>query len=433
MTAQAPIGHSGAIPISAPTAGLAAALDRLAYGILWAFIFAVPWEDAAPMWGGFVIGRWLGLAVFVIVALRIAAARQGRKLAVPHYWMLALVGWAGLSVFWTVDLDSTAVRIGTYLQLLAAVWLIWELAVTRKRVEGLLQSYVFGAGVSSVWAIANFIKGTTAAKLAASMGKNVWETSRYSIYGFNENDLGLMLALSIPMTFYLLASRKTPLLAASYWLQLAACVTSILLTGSRGALLAAAVALVMFPLMVSRLPRWPRGKRLTAVVTCLAVMACGAYFVPESSWQRVSEIGREITQGTMTHRTVIWSAGVEAFREHAFLGVGAGAYAPAVLKALDIPYVAHNTFLSVLVELGVVGALLLFGLLAGLFYCARRMPRLERNLWTVLLLTWTVGVSALTWEYRKPTWLLFGLLTAHLWARGADRLYVISRRAGEGE
>jgi hypothetical protein len=32
-------------------------------------------------------------------------------------------------------------------------------------------------------------------------------------------------------------------------------------------------------------------------------------------------------------------------------------------------------------------------------------------------LTWTIGVSALTWEYRKPTWLLFGLLAAHVYSR----------------
>jgi O-antigen ligase len=427
MTSQVPMGHRTAILVSASPAGVAAALDRLAYGMLCAFVFAVPWEEAVPMLGGFVIGRWLGLAAFAIVLLRLAATRLGRPLAAPHYGMLALVGWAALSVLWTVDLDITLVRIGTYLQLLTAVWLIWELALTQKRVVGLLQAYVLGAGVSSLWVIANFIAGRTAAQLAASMGRNVWETSRYSISGFNENDLGLMLALSIPMTFYLLTSLRASLRSALYWLQLAACVTAILLTGSRGALLAATVALAMFPLTMSRMPHWPRRRRLTALALCLAVVAGGAYLAPESSWRRLSEIGTEMTQGTMTHRTVIWAAGMEAFREHAFLGVGAGAYAPAVVKTLDIPYVAHNTFLSVLVELGVVGALLGAALLAGLFDCARRMARLERRLWTVLLLTWVVGVSALTWEYRKPTWLLFGLLAAHVWARRGERLYVISR------
>jgi O-antigen ligase len=87
---------------------------------------------------------------------------------------------------------------------------------------------------------------------------------------------------------------------------------------------------------------------------------------------------------------------------------------------VDIPYVAHNTFLSVLVELGIVGALLLGGLLVSAFRSALRMPSLERCLWVALLLTWSVGVSSLTWEYRKPTWFLFGILAAHVYARRSE-------------
>jgi len=107
-------------------------------------------------------------------------------------------------------------------------------------------------------------------------------------------------------------------------------------------------------------------------------------------------------------------------RDHAFLGVGAGAYGPTVLKAVDIPYVAHNTFLSVFVELGVVGALLLVGLLGSALLSAILMPSLERHFWITLLLTWSVGVSSLTWEYSKPTWFLFGVLAAHVYARRSE-------------
>ncbi len=138
--------------------------------------------------------------------------------------------------------------------------------------------------------------------------------------------------------------------------------------------------------------------------------AAGLYFVPAETWERLSTIGAAITHGTLTHRTSIWAAGIDVFRHHALLGVGAGAYGTSVRSLLDIPYVSHNLFLSVLVELGVVGALILLVLLSTLFYCASQLPKLERRFWTVLLLSWMVGVSSLTWEYRKPTWILFGLL-----------------------
>ena len=45
-----------------------------------------------------------------------------------------------------------------------------------------------------------------------------------------------------------------------------------------------------------------------------------------------------------------------------------------------------------------------------------QLPFLERMLWAVMLLVWAAGVSTLTWEQNKPTWLLLALATTE-WAR----------------
>ncbi len=34
----------------------------------------------------------------------------------------------------------------------------------------------------------------------------------------------------------------------------------------------------------------------------------------------------------------------------------------------------------------------------------------ERALWITMLMVWAAGVSTLTWEHRKPTWLIFALI-----------------------
>jgi O-antigen ligase len=432
MTAYVPMTARRLEPASVPVARIGTALDRIAYFVLCMFVFSIPWSETLPMFGRFLLASWMGLLALGIVTLRTMITWRVRKLSPLHYGMLGLVAWSVLSIFWTADWDSTVTRAGTYLQLLIVVWLIWELATTETRVLGLLQSYVLGALVCSISTIGNFMIGRTAAQLAAADGRNVWETSRYSITGINANDLALIIALSIPMLVYLLASPKGRVVKALCWLQLVAGFTAILLTGSRGGLLAAMVGLAMLPLTMSRLPRW---HRFGSLIACAGLLACAMYLVPPSTWKRLIEVGSELSDGTLTHRTTLWAAGLEAFRDHAFLGVGSGAYGFTVVRAADFSYttgsasnaVAHNTFVSVLVELGVVGALLLFAFLAALFYCALRMRYLERRLWTTLLLTWTVGVSALTWEYRKPTWLLFGLLAAHAYSRRrAGRVQPIS-------
>src|SRR6185503_10267226 len=70
-----------------------------------------------------------------------------------------------------------------------------------------------------------------------------------------------------------------------------------------------------------------------------------------------------------------------------------------------------NVFLAILVEQGLIGIIVFIGLLAA---CARTILGLRGNLrkvWTVLALVWLLGSMSLNWQYRKITWLLFGLLS----------------------
>ena len=389
------------------------ALDQIAYISLCAFLFAIPWEEATQL-TGFAIAKWLGFATLGIASVRMGVVRQGRKLSGIHYLLGALVTLSALSLAWTVDWESTVSRVGTYLQLLVLVWLIWELSATESRVLGLMQAYACGIFFTALLTIYNFVTGTTAAQLEAARGVETWDESRYSILGINENDLGLMLAMCIPLIIYLAVRAKGSLMKLFFWAQLVACSLAILLTGSRGSLISAAVAFVMLPLVIRHLSG---SQRVISALACTALVICGIFYVPSQIWYRLSELSTELMDGTLTHRTLIWTAGLEALRDHPILGVGSAAYPAAVLPIVNVPYVAHNTFLSVLVELGVVGALLLFALLAAMYYTALQMRYLERCLWGMMLLTWTVGVMTLAWEYRKPTWIMFGFLLAHAYSR----------------
>jgi len=89
-----------------------------------------------------------------------------------------------------------------------------------------------------------------------------------------------------------------------------------------------------------------------------------------------------------------------------FNGSGEGDGGPVV------ELVAHNTFISVLVEQGVIGLALFLGILLVLILSACHFPVLDRAFWLSVLLTWGIGVCSLTWEDRKPSWFLFGVLVA---------------------
>jgi O-antigen ligase len=129
-----------------------------------------------------------------------------------------------------------------------------------------------------------------------------------------------------------------------------------------------------------------------------------------------------MTRGTLHKRTLIWKAGLKVLRSHLVLGVGAGEYPEAVRPWIGTPgvpghrYVAHNTFLSVLVECGVVGLGLYALMLGTIALYVWTLPHTERALWAIMLLVWVVGVSTLTWEHYKPSWLIVALIMTE-WGR----------------
>jgi O-antigen ligase len=162
-------------------------------------------------------------------------------------------------------------------------------------------------------------------------------------------------------------------------------------------------------------------QKVAAVLTLVLLISAVLFFAPKTSWERLATMPDELAKGTLNSRTLIWSAGWEIFREHPFLGIGTNAFRVMVSRVLEVPIgqeilspapPAHNTFLSVLVEQGVLGFAVYCTLLGFLGFSVGAMPVPLRQMWGVCSAVWVVGVSGLTWEMRKPTWFFFGLLMA---------------------
>jgi O-antigen ligase len=72
--------------------------------------------------------------------------------------------------------------------------------------------------------------------------------------------------------------------------------------------------------------------------------------------------------------------------------------------------VAHNSFLSVLVEQGMVGFLFFSAMFIAVFLALMELPLMERRFALVLLATLCLAMLPLTWEDRKQVWFVLAAI-----------------------
>jgi len=368
-------------------------MSALAYGALWLFCFAVPWQNIIMISGVGTISRLMGMVAFGLAVLTVIISGRARRIQPFHVAALLFVICAGFGVFRTADQGRALSKFGTYLQLLLVLWMIWELAPSFQRVRGLLFAYVCGAYVAAFNTIMVYraLLGTSARRFAAE--------------NFDPNDLGMILALALPMAWYLGMTYRQPL---GRWLCRAYIplgLVAIGLTGSRGAMIASVFALLIVPVSMTQLSP---GRIAAAVFLLFASGAAAVTYIPTSSWERFQVTAAETAagKGNLNSRLVVWRMGLRAFSERPIFGYGTSGFNWAVRSQ------SHNSYLSVLVEQGIVGFMLYAMMFITVFVRILRMPTMERRFALVLLATLMVAMLPLVWDNRKSVWVILAILAA---------------------
>lgn len=168
---------------------------------------------------------------------------------------------------------------------------------------------------------------------------------------FNDpNDLGLLFVMCLPMALYLSGRGGLLGLVRLFWLAAAGTlVYGIYLTDSRGTLLAMLAILGVYVW-------WKRGL-VTAGV--LGAMALAVLMALPSRMQDM-----DVSEASAAGRVDSWYEGLQMFQEHPLTGVGADQYTDYN------PLTAHNSFVLVLAETGIIGFTVW---LAFVGYCFRMM------------------------------------------------------------
>ena len=359
------------------------------------------------------LGRVIGLVAAVAWLGSVVVKGTARRPHLFHMVVYLFALWNAASVFWSADVDRTVYRVVTYVQQAVLVFILWDLYTSLAALKVGLQAFVLGAYVSVGSTIINYLAGRHA------------YSSRYAATGWDPNNIGFILVLGIPVAWHQAISldgeRSTGLLKLANYAYIPAATLAVLLTASRGALVAALPAFLFVVGSLTRLKLLVRVVIMAALVVAILGLQT---LVPRASLQRLATTSSSIAEGDIGGRLNIWREGLVVYVEHPVLGVGSGAFRSTV----EAGHEAHNAFLSVLIDLGIIGFLLFAAALGIAGHQAIRQPKWESRFWLTVLLVWAVGASSLNWVHRKPTWLFLGLATVS--GGLLDRHLEHRRRAG---
>lgn len=315
----------------------------------------------------------VGVAATMSLLLHLLVRRRGPLRVHPSVggWLL-LLGWLALTLLWTADPSRSRSALVILTSLVALHTIASLTPFDRKDLRLLELATVAGA---LVVAGRGAVLGATGA-----LNETASQIPRATFDEGDPNITAATLLLAFVLTvWWALNEKSTPVRAASLGAALLILVGGITLAGSRGGLVAAAVGFLAVLAQTARLSP----ARLVAFLGLVAVSVAVA-------WQVMPpELQNHLRATHSTGRVAIWEVGLRSCPDTCLLGNGAGtfgrAYRETYYSDLTVPgngdalWAAHNTFLSMLVEGGVIGATLLVGSFVLLIGSLVRLPAAWRG------------------------------------------------------
>jgi len=307
--------------------------------------------------------------------------------------------WSFASTIWSADVAATVQRTVSFLGGFLLMLLTSMLTESQlRRMWGLL---AISSGISVL-----------ATLLASS-----WTSSgRFSTGGLDPNDFAGLLVIA--MAVFLFGGLATPVSIST----LIPTSLGVFLSGSRTGIVAV-LATVTLSLFVGGKRRRRLLSVFIAAVVAIAAVGLVSYSQPTlvaDLVSRYSSLANLREERTWAGRLDLWHAAARLIEERPITGVGAGSF-PSVCEQYSVQCtvinsvrpggaVAHNMYLSVAAELGLVGLFLFLWVHWSVFRCVFPLRRSNRLAVGVLLGCAAFGVmgQTLTWEYAKIGFLLYG-------------------------
>jgi len=368
-------------------------------------ILILPFRSTILVFNNTSLLKPIGVLVGLLWVVSVLISPEARYLHLPQFY-LTLAGFVIfniLSMAWSVDQSLTSSSLLNYVLILGLVTMIWDICDRKVTIDNLLQMFVLGSFVPAVLITLDFILTSSSS------------VTRFGGGNFDINATAGMLAIAIPMAWYLATQRQSNVSQILNYAFIPLSIFAIILTGSRQSI----VALLPSALYITY-NLFTYGDRRVKLgflgVLIGSVLLFTALIPPELLERIVSIPFAVITAESMQIRFDTWAAGLEVFIRHPLIGVGSGTYRSAIIPFKGYSIASDTTLFTILVEVGIVGFSIFLAYFAFVFRALLFHISTRNMLWPVIFGVWFPLALVNNWENTPMTWVIFTLIIkdAHL-------------------
>ena len=325
------------------------------------YAFLLPFDAITKVGpGGQTLTLMAGAAV-VAVMLGTSLVRKDLH-APPRYawWWALLVLWGAATVLWAPQWEVASTKLFTAVSLLMVYLAATSANISRRELSTVSLFAVAGAAAAAVYVSLQFFAGAT-------FQGEVRGSLMTGTTAADPNYFAASMLLPLSLAIHRALSTRA-WLARLAWLAVAGTITfGIFVTMSRGAVVAIVVMILFY--MTAR--RVSRGMTFAIIAVFVALV----FLLPNNFITRLQNAAQTGGAG----RTTVWNVGWLAFKHYGLVGAGLNNF-PIVYRNFvgqvplygpDSNRAAHNIYLEVAVELGVVG----LGFLLTAFWSQLRAAR----------------------------------------------------------
>lgn len=370
-------------------------IHRLTWYFLLLMIFLIPWGEG--VYDG--LARMVAAPTLGLTLIMVTLEGSHRNFSAFNLFALLLAIWYLVGIWWTPDLGWGTEILRTYIMLIMMSFMFTYLINNEYKFRWAYQAYVLGTVVATGVIFNNYLNGITGPYY-----------NRYTVENIETDNMAIILALGIPMAVFLYTqyqNRFARLVNVAFvpWI-----FYGIFLTGTRTGLVTGLIG-IMYLAFTQRKASFNLKMIYVGLVISLAVAVVS--LAPKASVERIFSIGKSLQSGDLNYREVIWQHSINVWSENPILGNGTGSLA-AVLNPYHVEFAwAHNAYVQILTENGLIGLFIYLMMIGSLLYYALKCE-IETKFF--LLTLWvTIAVSQMTLHSQnlKEIWFVWSVIAVH--------------------